>query len=228
VHGSGAAPGVQVIPCVSCGGSGQLRRVQQSVFGSFVNVQTCPACAGRGQVAPERCPSCGGEGRAAQKRTLEVDIPAGVDDGLQIRLTGEGEHGRYDGGTGDLYVLLDVSPHPIFRRDGNDVHVRLTVNMADAALGTAVSVPTLDGAATLQLPAGTQSGDTFRLEKRGVPYLKRGGRGDQVVTVNVVTPQKLSREQRQLLESLRSSLGGPEVVENGKGGFWDRVREKLG
>lgn len=227
-QGSGAAPGTQPVGCVSCAGSGQVRRVQQSVFGQFVNVQTCPACGGRGEVMPERCPTCAGEGRSPKKRTLEVDIPAGVEDGLQIRLTGEGEQGRWSGPAGDLYVVLEVASHAVFQRDGNDIQVQLKLNMADAALGTAVQVPTLDGPATLQVPAGTQSGDTFRLERRGVPYLKRAGRGDQVVTVTVATPHKLSREQRQLLENLRASLAEPEVIERGKGGFWDKVREKLG
>jgi molecular chaperone DnaJ len=227
-HGTGAAPGTQPVGCVSCAGSGQVRRVQQSVFGQFVNVQTCPACGGRGEVMPERCATCAGEGRSPKKRTLEVDIPAGVEDGLQIRLTGEGEQGRWSGPAGDLYVVLEVASHAVFQRDGNDILVQLKLNMADAALGTAVQVPTLDGPATLQVPAGTQSGDTFRLERRGVPYLKRAGRGDQVVTVTVATPQKLSREQRQLLENLRDSLAVPEVLERGKAGFWDKVREKLG
>jgi molecular chaperone DnaJ len=226
-RGTGAAPGSQAVACVSCAGTGQMRRVQQSVFGSFVNVQTCPACSGRGEVMPERCPTCVGAGRAARRRTLEVDMPAGVEDGLQIRLAGEGEHGRWGGSPGDLYVALEVASHPVFERHGNDVLLTLRVNPADAALGAQVTVPTLEGTATLHVPAGTQSGDTFRLEKQGVPYLKRNGRGDQVVRVVVTTPQKLNREQRHLLEQLRASLTSPEVVERDKGGFWDKVKEKL-
>ncbi len=227
-RGTGAAPGSQPVACVTCAGTGQSRRVQQSVFGSFVNVQTCPACHGRGEVMAERCPGCAGEGRSARRRTLEVDIPAGVEDGLQIRLTGEGEHGRWGGPPGDLYVALEVARHAVFERVGNDVLLTLRVSLADAALGARVEVPTLEGTATLHLPAGTQSGDEFRLERQGVPHLKRSGRGDQVVRVVVHTPQKLSRDQRQLLEQLRASLAGPEVVARDKGGFWDKVKEKLG
>jgi molecular chaperone DnaJ len=226
-QGNGAAPGSKPVPCPTCAGTGQLRRVQQSVFGSFVNVQTCPACRGRAEVLPERCPSCGGDGRAPRKRNLEVDIPAGVEDGLQIRLSGEGEHGRWGGPAGDLYVVLEVAPHAVYRRDGNDVHVALRLNVADAALGTALEVPTLDGPATLQVPAGTQSGATFRLEKRGIPHLKRSGRGDQVVTVYVATPEKLSREQRRLVEELREGLGAPEVLSRGKASLWEKVKERF-
>ncbi len=227
-QGSGAAPGSRPVSCASCGGTGQIRRVQQSVFGSFVNVQTCPACTGRGEVMAQPCAECGGEGRRARKRSLEVDIPAGVEDGLQIRLTGEGDHGRWAGPAGDLFVQLAVAPHPLLHRDGNDIHVRLRLSMADAALGLAVEVPTLDGPATLQVPAGTQTGDRFRLEKRGVPFLKRSGRGDQIVTVFVATPAKLSREQRQLLEQLRVGLDAPQVMERQQGGFWNKVRERFG
>lgn len=225
--GTGAAPGSRPVSCASCGGTGQLRRVQQSVFGSFVNVQTCPACAGRGEVMAERCTDCGGEGRGARRRTLEVDIPAGVEDGLQIRLSGEGDHGRWGGPAGDLFVQLAVAPHDLLLRQDNDIHVRLRLSVADAALGTAVEVPTLDGPATLQVPAGTQTGDHFRLEKRGVPYLKRNGRGDQIVTVFVATPAKLSREQRQLLEQLRPGLEAPQVMGRERGGFWEKVRERF-
>jgi molecular chaperone DnaJ len=224
--GSGAAPGSSPVRCNACGGSGELRRVQQSVFGAFVNVQTCPECKGRGETAGEQCADCAGARLVRRQRSLEVDIPAGVEDGTQIRLSGEGDQGLNGGGSGDLYVALEVADHPIFDRQRNDLHVEMWLNPADAALGAEVMVPTLDGETRVTVPPGTQSGDTLRLEGIGVPVLRGRGRGDQVVTVRVKTPEKLTSQQRELLEQLRGTLPGAHVARR-NGGFWDRVKQKF-
>ena len=224
--GSGAAPGTESVRCSTCSGTGEIRRVQQSVFGAFVNVQTCHECKGRGELPGQPCPQCGGKRRIRRRRNLEVDIPAGVEGGTQIRLSGEGDHGLLGGRPGDLYVVLDVADHAIFQRDGNDLHVEMWLNPADAALGTEIIVPTLEGESTLTVPPATQSGDTLRLEGLGVPYLKRRGRGDEVVTLRVETPEKLTREQRDLMEQLRDTLPEARVARRGEG-FWDRVKQKF-
>lgn len=226
--GSGAAPGTSPTKCSACNGTGEVQRVQQTVFGQFVNVQTCNVCGGEGEVVLSPCPACEGKGRVRKQRKLDVDIPAGVEDGLQIRLAGEGHHGRHGGSAGNLYVELRVAPHESFRREGTDLLLQLSLNPADAALGAAVEVPTLEGeSATLQIPAGTQTGDTFRLAGLGVPRLQRSGRGDLVVTVFVSTPEKLTREQRDLLEQLRSTLPQAEVMAPSKGTWWNRLRERF-
>ncbi len=224
--GTGAAPGTKPVGCQTCQGSGEIRHVQQSAFGAFVNVQACPACGGRGEVMPEVCQTCKGASRVRRQRKLTVDIPAGVEDGTQIRLSGEGDHGRWGGPAGSLYVVLEVESHPVFERQDRDILLQLRLNAADAALGTEVVIPTLEGTATLRIPPGTQTGDSFRLEQLGVPYLRSSGRGDQIVTAVVATPERLTGEQRQLLEQLRETLPQPEVVEHGRG-LWDRVRERF-
>jgi molecular chaperone DnaJ len=225
--GSGAAPGSQPTSCQTCSGAGEIRRVQQSVFGSFVNVQTCPSCAGRGKVVSEPCATCAGAGRARRQRHIDVDIPAGVEAGTQVRLTGEGEHGRHGGPPGDLYVVLDVARHPLFVRDGDDLIVELRISPADAALGTEVEVPTMEEPATLRIPPGTQTGNEFRLRESGVPRLNRRGRGDEVVVVRVVTPHKLTRHESELFEQLRSTMAQPEVAKQDRG-LWERFRDRLG
>ncbi len=227
--GDGAAPGSSPARCPRCQGTGELRQVQQSVFGQFVNVQTCPDCAGRGQVIEERCPDCRGAGLQQQSRSLEVDVPAGVEDGTQIRLNGEGDHGRHGGPPGDLYVLLSVEEHELFERQGNDLHLELRLNPADAALGVELEVPTLEDPVPLRVPPGTQTGDSFELPNLGVPYLRRSGRGSLIITAFVMTPDRLSREQRELLEQLRASLPGSRVAprEDDEQGLWERLRGKF-
>jgi molecular chaperone DnaJ len=225
--GDGAAEGSSPVRCDQCDGTGQVRKVQQSVIGSFVNVHTCPKCQGQGFAIETPCPSCLGRGRIQRPRTLEVDVPAGVERGIQIRLSGEGEHGRYGGAPGDLFIAIDVAEHPRFRREGDALHVEVRLNPADAALGAEVLVPSLDGERTLRVPPGTQSGDALRLTGLGVPRLRGAGRGDLIVTAVVMTPEKLTREQRELLEQLRDTLPRAEVVERDRGSFWDRVRERF-
>jgi len=226
-HGSGAAPGTTPTACATCQGSGEVRRVSQSFFGSLVNVHTCPDCRGAGHVVRQPCPECHGAGRTQRARTLEVDVPAGVAGGMQIRLSGEGNHGRFGGPPGDLFIDIEVEGHEHFQRDGDDVHLELRLNAADAALGAEIEVPTLDGASTVRVPSGTQTGDTFRLPGLGIPHLRRSGRGDQIVIVFVTTPPRLTREQRALFRQLQSTLPAPEVVSQGKAGLWERVRERF-
>lgn len=226
--GSGAAPGTAPVACTTCDGLGQVRSVQQSVIGSFVNVQTCPTCSGTGRLVANPCEACRGRGRSQRTRSLEVDLPAGVESGTQVRLASEGEHGLWGGPHGDLYLLLDVEPHPTFQREGYDLHLELRVNPADAALGAELPVPSLEGEETIRLAPGTQTGDTVRVPGRGVPRLRGSGRGDLVVTVVVMTPEKLTGEQRDLLEQLRRTLPRAEVVRQERSSFWSRVREKFG
>jgi molecular chaperone DnaJ len=225
--GSGAAPGTSPDRCPTCDGTGEVQRVSQSFFGQLVNVRTCSDCRGTGQVVRHPCPECGGAGRAVRNRTLEVDVPAGVTHDMQIRLAGQGDHGRLGGTAGDLYVTLEVEAHESFVRDGDDVLLEVRINAADAALGADIQVPTLDGPGEMRLPAGTQTGDTFALPGRGIPHLRGPGRGDQVVTVIVETPPRLTREQRELYERLRTTLPEPSVVARSKPGFWERVRERF-
>ena len=228
-HGSGAKPGTSPIRCHTCNGSGKVRDVSRAPFGlgSFVNVTTCPTCQGSGEEITTPCPTCKGAKMLPKTRRLSINIPAGVDDGVGIRLSGEGELGGYGGPPGDLHVYISVLPHQFFVRQGNHIILELGINMAQAALGDVVMVPTLDGEEELSLPAGTQTGDVFRIRGRGVPYLRRSGRGDQQVVVTVQTPTKLTARQRELFEELGQTLG-KEIVAQSERGFLDRVREALG
>jgi len=226
-RGSGAEPGTSPMRCPDCRGSGQVRRAQQSIFGSFVNVATCPRCGGTGEVVTTPCHTCHGEQRVERERKLAVDIPAGVDDDTRIRLSGEGEAGMLGGPAGNLYVVLHVKPHPFFRRREYDILLNLNINMVQAALGGDVLVDTLEGKEKLTIPAGTQPGSIFRLKGKGVPRLQASGRGDQVIILNVSVPTSLDSNQRQLLVELGKTLGGEMVLQDEKG-FFDRVKEALG
>jgi molecular chaperone DnaJ len=226
-NGTGAMPGSRPQSCPECQGSGEIRRVQQSLFGQFVNVATCDRCRGEGLIITDPCGACRGRGarRVSVKRTVKV--PAGIDDGSQIRVTGEGDAGARGGPAGNLYVLLQVRPHKQFLRDENDLIYSLPLNVAQAALGTTVEVPTLEGeAVTLKVEPGTQPGHVFTIRGRGVPYLRGSGRGDLLVQTNVVTPTKLTPDQRELLEKLAESLGTPAGDSNS--GLLGRIREALG
>lgn len=225
--GTGAKTGTAPSRCPNCNGTGQVRQVQRSILGSFVSVTDCPVCHGQGTVVTEPCERCGGEKRITVTRELTVNIPAGVDDGTRIRLAGEGEAGSDGGPRGNLYIVLDVEPHPIFRRRDDDILVEVEINVAQAALGAEVNVPTLDGEETLTIDPGTQTDTVLRLPNRGVPHVKRSGRGDQLVLLRVAIPRKLSREQKELLRELGETLDSERVVEE-KRGFMDEVREFLG
>ncbi|GHO88941.1 molecular chaperone DnaJ [Dictyobacter formicarum] len=200
-RGNGAQPGTSTQRCPSCQGSGEIRRVQQSIFGQFVNVTMCERCRGEGRIITTPCEKCRGQGRVRNNRRVVVNIPAGVDDGINVRVTGEGEVSARGGTPGNLYVVLTVKPHEFFKRQGNDIIYELPISFTQAALGDEVEVPTVDGKSTmLKIPAGTQSNRSFRLKGMGVPVVHSSARGDQHVIVKVVTPTNLTAEQRQLLE----------------------------
>ena len=223
-RGTGAEPGTSPIRCPDCNGTGEVRRQ----MGFFVNIVTCPRCQGEGEIVTTPCTRCRGRKRVVETRRLSVKIPAGVDDGTQIRLAGEGEDGVNGGPPGNLYVVLRVKPHRYFRRLDHNIHLELAINIAQAALGDEVEVPTVDGTMEkLTIPAGTQTGDTLRMRGKGVPYLRRDGRGDQIVTIQVLTPTNLTEHQRQLLMELGKTLD-KEVVPQRERSFFDRVRDALG
>jgi len=218
-RGSGASEG-GIRSCDECGGRGQLAFQQ----GFFTFARACGRCGGSGKRITKPCGRCQGRGLVRQERTLGIRIPAGVDNGTRIRMSGEGEGAREGGRRGDLYVVLSVREHPLFRRRENDIHCALPISFSQAALGAILEVPTLDGGEDLEIPAGTQSGSQFRLRGKGVPRLNGGGRGDQYVTVNVHTPQKLGEERRRLLQEL-AKLEGEEQPGPG---LFDRVKNIFG
>ena len=224
--GSGAEPHTEPTICPQCKGSGEMRRVQQSVFGQFVNVTTCGRCHGEGRIISTPCHACHGQGRVHKTRKMTVKIPAGVDSGQQIRLSGEGESGPKGGPAGNLYVVLEVKPHPFFKREGSDIFYELPISFAQAALGDQVEVPTIDGSEVLTMPAGTQTGKTFRLREKGIPHLRGMGRGDQYVTVRVRTPMQLSPRERYLFEEL-AKLDEHQIKPSERG-FFDKVKDSLG
>ena len=201
-HGTGAKDGSQPVTCPSCGGRGQLRHQQ----GFFMISHTCPRCQGMGQVIREACPDCHGEGRGRQEKIMGLKIPPGVDDGTRLRVSGEGEAGERGGTPGDLYVVLRVREHPYFERRANDLYCTVPISVSQAALGAEFKVPTLRGHERLKVPEGTQSGSVFRLKGLGMPNLDGRGKGDLYISVYVVTPTRLSREQRRILETLAPSV----------------------
>jgi molecular chaperone DnaJ len=216
--GSGAKPGTQPVACATCGGQGRLQQVSRTVFGEFVRSQPCPACGGTGSVVEHPCADCEGSGRTVDERTLEVDVPAGIHDGQQIRISGEGHAGSLGGRAGDVYVQVHVRPDPRFVREGNDIFCTVDLTMTDAALGATVKVPTLDGEVDLELDPGTQPGELRVLRGRGMPVLQGFGRGDQRVLVNVQVPRRLTEEQRRLLEEFGQSADA-ETYEADEGFF---------
>src|SRR5512138_291434 len=225
--GSGAEPGTTPQRCPTCAGRGEVRQVRQTILGQMVQTTTCPNCNGRGEIISTPCSTCRGSGLERRSVTKRVQIPAGVDGGTQIRLAGEGGPGINGGPNGSLYLLLDVKPHKFFKRRENDILLNLDINIAQAALGAEVSVPTLDGEDKLRIPAGTQPGKVFHMRGKGVPFVKRKDqRGDQLVIVNVDIPTKLTKDQRELLEKLAETLG--TTVSPREKGFLDWLNEALG
>jgi len=225
--GLGAEPGSKPERCPSCNGTGEVRRVQQSIFGQFVNVTACDRCRGEGRVVTNPCAKCRGTGRERKSRKLQVRVPPGVDNGQQLRLSGEGEAGAQGGPAGNLYVLMQVQPHEFFKRDEDDIIFDLPVNVAQAALGDELTIPTIDGNTQFKIPAGTQSGRIFELKDKGVPHLRGGGRGSQIVRVRVVTPTNLTKEQQRLFRELAQSLGQATMPHEEKG-FFDRIKDAFG
>jgi molecular chaperone DnaJ len=205
-HGSGAEPGTKLHTCRNCQGTGRIRAVSRTAFGQLVREHVCDVCGGEGRVPSEPCTVCGGRRRRAVRKTLDVDVPAGIADEQRIRLSGRGHAGERGGPPGDLYVLVRVREDERFVRDGSDLVTVVDVAAPEAALGTSVTVPTLDGDHEIEVPAGTQPGTVVTLRGRGMPTIGRRGRGDQQVVLNVVIPRNLTARQRELLDELRDSL----------------------
>ena len=224
--GSGAEPGTTPTKCATCQGQGEVRQVRQTFLGSMVQTAVCPQCNGRGEIINSPCHTCHGSGLEHKKIKKKVSIPAGVDQGTQIRLAGEGGPGVYGGPNGSLFLVLNVQPHKYFKRRENDILLNLDINIAQAALGADIKVPTLDGDDNLKIPAGTQPGKIFHMRGKGVPHLRRSGRGDQLVIVNVEVPTKLNKEQRELMEKLAETLG--TTVKPKEKGFIDWLNDAFG
>jgi molecular chaperone DnaJ len=221
--GSGAKPGTKPKVCATCGGAGRVR----AGGGIFIVERTCPGCHGRGQSIDTPCPACSGQGRVQKERSLSVNIPAGVEDGTRIRLGGEGEAGVQGGPSGDLYIFLSLSSHPLFQRDGADLHCRVPISMVTAAIGGEFEVPVIDGSkAKVKVPSGTQSSRRFRIAGKGMPVLRSRQMGDMYVQVVVETPQNLTKKQKELLaefEKLSSGETQPEAA-----GFFKMVKDFFG
>ncbi|HEU4910857.1 MAG TPA: molecular chaperone DnaJ [Actinomycetes bacterium] len=228
-QGVGAAAGTSPRTCDICGGRGEVQQVTRSFLGQVMTARPCAACQGFGTVIPQPCPDCGGDGRVRTRRSLKVKIPPGVDTGTRIQLSGEGEAGPGGGPTGDLFVEIVERPHPTFRRQGDDLHCTVTLPMTAAALGTTVTLETLDGPRAVEVRAGTQSGQVVTLDGLGVTHLRRQGRGDLLVHVEVQTPTRLDAEQEELLRKLAGLRGedGPDVgeVSGQQQSFFNRLRD---
>ena len=225
-NGLRAEPGTEPQKCPTCDGTGEVRRVQRSVFGQFINVTSCDRCRGDGLIIPTPCTNCRASGRERVSRDIEIKVPAGVDSGSQIRLTNEGELGSYGGPRGNAYVVLNVQPHPIFERDEDDLLLALNINFAQAALGDELDVPTLEGDHKIKIEPGTQSGEIITLRNKGIPHLRGGGRGDLLIHFQVTTPKKLSGQQKELLRQLAGTLDGAAPSE--PKGILNKVKDALG
>ena len=226
-QGSGAEPGTRPETCTTCRGMGQVRRSERSVFGQFTQVTACPACRGTGSVISSPCNNCRSSGSERHSRKILVRIPAGVDDGMQIRLTGEGDVGSNGGRSGNLYMHISVQEHELFRREGHDLVYELPINFVQAALGDEVAIPTLRDAETLRIPPGTQPGSVFRIKGKGVPQLNGHHRGDLLVALDLQVPTSIDGEQRQLLEELAKTMEKPTDSSKDKGLF-DKIKDALG
>ncbi len=227
-NGSGARDSSSVETCTTCRGSGMVNRVTQTPFGMMQTAVQCPTCNGAGKVVKSPCNVCKGDGRVFGEETLDVDIPAGVHDGIQLNMAGKGNAGAKGGSPGDLVINIEEIPHDEFTRDGNNVMYELFINIADAALGTKLEVPTLDGRARIVVPPGTQSGKVFRLKDKGLPTLQAYQRGDQLIHVNVWTPKKVNDEERQLLEKLRELPNFQPTPTKEDKSFFERVKDIFG
>lgn len=227
-HGSGAKPGTSKVKCSTCNGQGQVRYNQQTLFGTVQSVRTCNHCGGTGEIIKERCTECHGSGQTKKRKKLSVTIPAGIDHGQSMRLRGKGEPGINGGPSGDVILQVYVAAHEILERQGEDILYELPITFAQAALGTDVSVPTIDGNVSYSIKAGTQTGTRFRLRGKGVPHINNSKyRGDQYVTVTVKTPTDMSDEERELYEKL-AELSGQSVGEaKKKKGIFDKIKDSF-
>ena len=205
--GSGCEPGTTPEVCTQCGGSGQVQQRRQTPMGVFATTTTCPKCGGRGKIIHSPCKDCNGTGQQRKRKTIQVNIPAGIDNGQTISLRGQGNAGKNGGQAGDLLITVTVRPHQLFRREGNDVLCEAPITFTQAVLGGEMEIPTIDGKVKYDIPEGTQTGTTFRLRGKGIPNLNGRGRGDQYVTVYIETPRNLNREQKEALKKFSQSLG---------------------
>ena len=220
--GNGAKLGTQPEPCPDCSGTGQVRISQRSPFGVVQTTRTCPRCTGQGTVVKEICPACVGKGRIPKEKTLEVSVPAGIDDGQSFVLRGEGDQGRNSGPAGDCVVTVSVRPHPLFERDGYDIWCEIPMTFAQLALGDEITVPTVDGNVSYKVPEGSQPGTVFRLRNKGVPYVNSRGRGEQYVRVNLEVPRNLTAKQKEVLRAFDEQMGEKNYEK--RTSFFDRIK----
>jgi molecular chaperone DnaJ len=222
-HGSGAKPGTSPETCPHCHGSGSLNQEQNTPFGRIVNRRVCHYCQGTGKYIKSKCTTCGGTGTVKKRKKIHISIPAGIDNGQQIRVAGQGEPGKNGGPSGDLYVVVRVEPHEFFERDGEDIYCEVPLNFAQVALGDEIEVPTVHGKVKLKIPAGTQTGTYFRLRGKGIPNVHGQGRGDQHIRVRVVTPKNLTEKQKELLREF-NNLSGNENVDEQQDSLFQRMK----
>jgi len=221
--GSGAKPGTEPETCSHCKGAGQLNQEQDTPFGRVVNRRVCHYCQGTGKIIKDKCNTCGGNGKVKTRKTIHISIPAGIDEGQQIRVSGQGEPGENGGPAGDLYVVVQIYPHEFFQREGNHIFCEMPITFAQAALGDEVEVPTVHGKVKLKVPAGTQAGKTFRLKEKGAPSIRGTGHGDQHVKMRVVTPTNLNDRQKELLREFHE-IEGNEATEEQSDGIFSRMK----
>ncbi|MBI1341466.1 MAG: molecular chaperone DnaJ [Terrimonas sp.] len=223
--GNGAKDKGSVQNCSTCGGSGQVRRVSNTFLGQMQTVTTCPTCNGEGSTITAKCTNCKGEGRVYSEETVSIEIPAGVQEGMQLNLSGRGNAGERGGMSGDLIVLIEEETHKELQRDGMNVAFDLHISFTDAVFGTQIEVPTIDGRAKIKIPAGTQSGKIFRLKGKGFPAVNSYQKGDQLIHVNVWTPQHLNTEEKNILEKLKNSHNLKPAPDKNEKSFFDKMRE---
>lgn len=225
-NGTGVEPGSSTSTCAKCNGRGEVRYAQRSPFGEFVRVSVCDACGGTGEIIVDKCKKCSGTGKKVKSKRIKIKVPAGVNTGSIISVRGEGEAGERGGSPGDLFVYINVKPHELFKRDGNDIHFTLPISFTDAALGAKIEVPTLEEPVSYTIPEGTQPGTRFRLKDKGIPNVKGYGRGDLYFTVKVEVPKKLTERQKELLLEFAKESG--EDYKEGKKGFFDKMKDAFG
>ena len=223
--GTGAAKGTTAETCPNCRGTGVVTQTQRTPLGMFQTQGACPNCRGTGKIIKKPCPKCGGQGRVRKTRKFKVNIPAGIDDGQSIQQRGQGNAGVNGGPAGDLFVTVAIRPHPIFTRNGSDVHVDIPISFAQAALGDTLQVPTIDGRIEYKIPEGTQTGTTFRMRGKGIQNVNGRGRGDQYVRVNIEVPKNLSEKQKKLLREFEETSTDENQVK--RKSFWDKVKDAL-
>lgn len=225
--GSGAKPGAGFKSCGQCQGTGEIRQVSRSMFGQFVNISVCNTCAGTGKIVVEKCPTCYGECRIQIEENIDIEVPAGVDEGNYMPVQGKGHAGRRGGSTGDLMVIMEVKDNEFFHREGNDVIYNLPVSFPDAALGIEISVPTLFGEEKVKIDSGTQPGTELKLREKGIPYLNSNRKGDQIIIVDVFVPKKLSSEEKNMLKKLKESENFSTESQKIGGSFFKKMKSAI-